>query len=122
MIFSTAQAAKALCVAPATMRNHRKKKGIGSEIMPGRTGWNFDELESLRRDQGRRLPQWLIRFTVSQLRGARITGSMVIWAPTESLAKAKASTWFWNAELKANPKRYGVPVLFTVETIKEQVK
>ena len=117
MTFTSAQAAKALCVTPATMRKHRERKGIGSVARPGRTEWSMEELEQLRRDQGRYKARYVIRFTVEQLRGNPIVGSFSIWADSQRLAESKAHAWFWGAELKAHPEKWGIPVRFLIDKV-----
>lgn len=117
MTFTSAQAAKALCVMPATMRKHRQRKGIGAVARPGRTEWSMEELEQLRREQGRFQARYLVRFTVAQLRSKPILGSFSIWADAPSLAESKAIAWFWNAELKAHPEKWGIPVHFQIDKV-----
>ncbi len=111
-MFTTAQAAKALCVAPTTLRNQRARKGLGREISPGRTGWTFEELEQLRRPQN--TPRWDIRFEVTQLDGPPRKGSIMIWAPSEETAKSRAESWFWNAVFFEEPGNWGIPLKYSV--------
>jgi len=117
MIYTTAQACKALITSPDSLRMQRMRKGLGHSIVPGRTGWTFDDLEEVRR--GRLLIQYTVKYSVKQLRGPSLPGSMTVWAKSETLGRAKAGAWFWNAELKEHPGKWGIPVSFEIKTIKE---
>lgn len=116
-MFSSAQAAKALCVEPATMRSYRLRYDMGEEIFPMRTGWTMAELERLRRSD--KQPKWKIRFSVHQLSGNPIKGQMIVWAPAETVARSKSSAWFWEAMLKEEPKKWGIPTKMEITTIDE---
>lgn len=118
MIFTTQQACKALLSTPEALRKIRERRGLGHVIVPGRTGWTFADLETVRRLQGRWQSQYRVKFEVSQLKGKRIPGSLSVWADNETMAESKAKAFFWNAEVKEHPEKWGIPVLMEIKTVK----
>lgn len=120
MTFTTPQASKALCITPEALRKHRERRGFGHEIVPGKTGWTFDDLESIRRLSGRRDKRYSIKFDAKQMDGTLIPGRMIIWADYPEVAKSKADAWFWNALLKNNASKWGIPVKFSITSIGEK--
>ncbi len=120
-MFSTAQAAKALCITPATMRKHRQHKGLGTETSPGRVSWKISELEEIRRGQGSHMAHTMyrVKFLVHQLNSQAIQGNMNIWAPGRTVAESKAESWFWEALLKDQPQKWGIPTRFQILALEE---
>ena len=122
MIFTTKQAADAIDSTPVAMRKIRERRGLGHELIPGRTGWTFQDMEEVRRRQGlfmKSKRQYSVRYTVKSLKGDEMNDYMTIWADSKRFAQGRASTWFWNAELKEHPSKYGVPVSFKIDKIRE---
>lgn len=115
-MFSTNQAAKALCLNPISVRRYRLRRGMGTEALPGRLAWSFAEMEEIRRIQAKRwgLPQWNLTFQVKQLDGTMRKGAMLMWAATIPVAESKGEAWFWDALLKEQPEKWGTPVEFKV--------
>lgn len=122
MSFTTQQAGKALCLTPNNMRKYRFNHGLGKPMGAGNLViWTLEELKEIQRLQGTRwtLPRWEIKFLIPQLEGADIAGSMNIWAEDDTIAKSKAMAWFWNALLKEEPGKWGVPVSFVATSVQE---
>ena len=122
MSFTTEQAGKALCLTPNNMRKYRHNHKMGAPMGAGNLViWTIDELRKIQELQGARwkLPKWSIAFSVPQLDDDSVSGSMRIWAIDKTTARSKATAWFWNALLKEEPAKWGVPVGFNVSSAHE---